>query len=358
MASAMRVFRKFRASDGRIKVATLSGVSALVAVIALLVGVLPVMAHENGTDLHDVHPVVVSYGGGSGACSATLTAEGVERLPSAASKDFHINNPQADTSYTHDGITVTVRNRDATATLPGGRVFDFVVAEESDFVVYDVVVNGGPQNNHYDYDGNGGPGAVDEDTSLHAPAKNKKSLHNLSHINLCYDVPGVTFFACNADPVTLTEEQGFLTIAAASIFGNSEVGCTDKRGSFLIDGDTVTLDFGTDDGGVVAGRLDITKDFTQDDTPDDPTDFANLRYDGPGDFVDLQWCIVDTPKAGGDGDEFDDVLEDDEYPSLDGVTDDFDGDPAATACKVSEKENAAGVQVTVVYFEFEDPQFR
>lgn len=356
MATAMRVFRKFQSSDGRIKVATLSGVSALVAVIALLVGVLPVMAHENGTGLHDVHPVVVSYGGGSGACSATLTADGVERLPSAASKEFHINNPQAGNTYTQDGITVTVRDR--SEPLPAGTVFDFVVAEESDFIVYDVVVNGGPQNNHYDYDGNGGPGTVDEDTTLHAPRKNKNSLHNLSHINLCYDVPGVTFFACDADPVTLTEEEGFLTVAETSIFANSEVDCTNKRGSFLIEDDTVTLDFGTDDGGVVAGRLDITKDFTQDDTPSNPTDFENLEYNGPGDFVDLQWCAVDTPKAEGDGGEFDDVLADDEYPSLDGVTDDFEGAPAATACKVSEEENAAGVQHTVVYFEFVDPQFR
>jgi len=351
MASARHVLEKLRSSDGRIRVKTLSGVSALVAVIALLVGVLPAMAHDFGTDTHDVHPVVVAYGGGSGACSATI--EG--RLPSAASKEFHINNPQAGMSYTQDGITVTVRDR---TDKPAGRVFDFTVAADSDFVVYDVIVNGGSQNNHYDYDGNGGPGTVKDDKTLHAPRKNANSLFNLSHVNICYDVPGITFFACD-DTVTLTDD-GLFTVAEATIFANFvHDECTGKRGSFLIDNEAdppnVTLAFQGDGTAIAAGRLDVTKDFFENPFQG-PEDFEDLEYrrTEQDPYVDVSWCAV-RDKAVGDGTEFNDVLAADEYPSLLGVTDDG-GD--AISCKVYEEEDATGIQYTVVYFELEDPQWR
>lgn len=346
MASARHVLGKLESSDGRIKIKTLSGVSILVAVIALLVGVLPAMAHADHTGTHRVHPFPVSYGGGPGACSATI--EG--RLPSAASKEFHINNPQANMSYTQDGITVTVSDR---AAKPTGRVFDFTIAADSDFVVYDVIVNGGSQNNHYDYDGNGGPGTVKGDTVLHAPRKNANSLFNLSHINICYDLPGPVLFAC--DVPDALEGGGLITAVEATIFDNSRHECTDKEASFSLDSDVVTLEFDGDGTDIVAGRMDITKNFFADPF-DGPGDFADLEYRHTADqlFEDVEWCKV-RDKVAGDGDEFNVELGATNYPSLVGVTDAF-GD--AISCKVYEEEDATGIQYTVVYFELEDPQWR
>lgn len=345
MATARNVLGKLKSSDGRIRVKTLSGVSALIAAIALLVGVLPVMAdHGSGGPL--VNPIVVNYGGGSGACAATLDG----RLPSAAGKEFHINNPMANTTYQQDGITVTVRDRTA---LPAGRVFDFVVSEESGYVVYDVIVNGGAQNNHYDYDTTypgitPPPGPVDHDNNLSAPKKNNRSLFNLSHINICYDVPGVTLFVCD-EPVE-RKSEGLFSVAEATIFATSEFGCDEKRASFFIadGGDEVTLAFTGDTGQKVAGRLDVTKEF------DSTEDFSNLTYNpvDPGTFVDVQWCETRL-FASGDGTEFSDWLptgtENGLYPKL---------PSGETACKVAEYEDLSGTQFTVVYFEFEDPQFR
>jgi hypothetical protein len=348
MASARHVLEKLRPSDGRIRIKTLSGVSVLVAVIALLVGVLPAIAHGDGTTTHDVHPVVVTYGGGSGACSATI--EG--RLPSAAGNELHVNNPVPGTHQLEgpDGTKFTITVRDIAA----GRVFDFTVLTEG-IVVYDVIVNGGPNNNHYDYDG--GPGTVRDDVKLHAPRKNARSLHNLSHINICYDVPGVTLFVCDAEPPVRLESEGLFTIAEATIFTNSAVpNCADKRGSFFIDNtDTeetdpsVTLAFTGDTGQVVAGRLDVTKDFGDPDF--DPLQYRRTESDP---YVDVEWCNIRNRTAE-DGPQFEDVLASDDYPSLVGVTDD---DGAAISCKVVEEENATGIQYTVVYFELEDPQWR
>lgn len=321
------VLERFRSSDGRIKIATVSGVSALVIAIALLVGVLPAVAAL-------VNPVVVSYGGGSGGCAF---------VGSAAGNEFHINNPTPGTTYTQDNITVTVSDR--TTPLPAGRVFDFDVAAGSGFVVYDVVVNGGPNNNHYDYDG-AGLNNVTSDTALHAPAKNARSLHNLSHINICYDVPGITSIPCEVDPPISVEGEGVLTLGEVTIFKNSLHDCTDKRASFFIEDDVATLAFLGDGSDIVAGRLDITKVFA------DPTSFTGLEYDGSGDFELVQWCGT-RAFAEGDGNQFSDWLPtgvgDGMYPSL----------PAGeTACKVAEDEDLTGEQFTVVYFEFEDPQFR
>ena len=338
MATARYVLEKLRSSDGRIRVKTLSGVSALVAVIALLVGVLPVFASHPESK---VSPEVIDQGGGFGKCS--VVDEG--HLPSAAGNEFHINNPTPGLHTSADGL-VTVDVYD----LPEGRVFDFDVIGDS-VLVYDVVVNGGPKSNHYDYDADEA-GPVSDADALHAPAKNRTSLHNLSHINVCYDEPGKVLFACD-ESITLTEPTGLFRIAEATIFANSVVeNCEDKRASFSIDNSeppTVTLSFEGDGTEVVAGRLDVTKDFGN------PALFVDLTYDGPGTFVPVQWCDVRN-KAAGDGTEFDDVLETNEYPSLLGVAD--EGGAPAISCKVDEEENAAGIQYTVVYFELEDPQWR
>lgn len=339
------MIERLRPSDGRIKVATLSGVSALVAVIALLVGVLPVFAnHETSA----VGPALINEGGGSGKCAVETGG-----LPSIAGNEFHINNPTPGVHTSEDGVIEVTVSDTATGETPAGRLFEFTVLDSA-FVVYDVVVNGGPKSNHYDYDANGG--AVSSDVDLHAPNKNPDSLHNLSHINICYDVPGLMSVPCDVVPPIRVVGEGVLTFGEVTIFQNALHDCTDKRASFFIENDVATLDFLGDGTDIVAGRLDIHKDFG------DSALLVDLEYDGPGSFVDLQWCDIrekdTTPDADGlfDGDEFDDVLETDEYPSLVGVTD--TGGADATACKVSEDENAAGVQHNVVYFEFVDPQFR
>lgn len=346
MALVRSVLETLKSSDGRIGIRTLSGVSMLVAVIALLVGVLPVFASHPAAG---VDPVPLDEGGGSGKCSVITGG-----LPSAAGNEFHINNPVPGSPYiSGDGlITVVVHDTVAAEEPPAGRLFDFNVNGNS-VLVYDVVVNGGPKSLHYDYDaGDGDP--VDSGDDLHAPAKNARTLHNLSHINICYDVPGMAIFACG-EPVRL-DSEGLFTDADASIFANSVLGCTDgKRALFTIDNTdteeaepTVTLEFQGDTGVDVAGRLDVTKEFS------DPSQFVDLTYDrvGLGSFVPVPWCDT-RPFAAGDGTQFSEWLpttgDDASYPDL---------PDEETACKVAENEDVSGTQVTVMYFELEDPQWR
>lgn len=346
MASAMRVFRKFRSSDGRIKVATLSSVSALVAAIALLVGVLPVFA-SHGTSAVDPDPI--QYGGGSGAC---------DFVESAADNELHINNPASGTFRGPDGTEISI-----TVT---GNLFRFDVVTPG-IAVYDVVVNGGAHNLHYDYDGSE-DGAVKSAEDLHAPTKNNGAPHNLSHINICYDLD--TQFECGVTETREPNDGGVFTIVKVTIFGNSVQGCEDKLGAFTVDNDTesenpdpsVLINFGTGND-VVAGMATFTKDFGQ------PPVFEGLKYQltESDPLVDVEWCALrekvdpdpQDPDAPFDGDEFDTLLGEDDYPSLDGVQDAHTGTlGSAIACKVYEAEDASGVQFTVVYFEFEDPRFR
>jgi hypothetical protein len=64
----------------------------------------------------------------------------------------------------------------------------------------------------------------------------------------------------------------------------------------------------------------------------------------------VPWCEIDDQTAPG---PFDRLVSG--YPELPAVS---TGDTAHTACKVFESVNAEWTQHTVVYFEFEDPQFR
>lgn len=346
MASAMRVFRKLRASDGRIKIATLSGVSVLVAVIALLVGVLPVMADHESSAVDPGDPI--QYGGGSGACDFVEVA-------SAADNELHINNPASGTFTGPDGTDISI-----TVT---GNLFSFDVVTPG-IAVYDVVVNGGPHNLHYDYDGNGEP--VTSDVDLHAPKKNNGDLNNLSHINVCYDFD--TQFDCG---VTENREQdGVFTVAEVTIFANLLWPCEDKLGSFAVDNDiedpdpdpSVLVDFGTGEG-VVAGMATFTKDFGEGTPPFEPLEYS---LTATSESVDVSWCDIrdEDPKdlVTINGDEgvnpFAYWLPDGKYPSLVGVTDDLNLADGALACKVYEEEDISGIQFTVVYFEFEDPLFR
>jgi hypothetical protein len=211
-----------------------------------------------------------------------------------------------------------------------------------------VVVNGGPQNLHYDYDGSA-IGPQRSDSNLHAPAKNNGELNNLSHINICYDALTVTF-VCGGDAQSAFRlgDGEFANVTAQVFAVDGSVDC-EKSGVFFVDHETsnpnVTLDFGVGDG-VVSGRLDVTKTF------DDPNEIGALTYDGrnPGTFEEVPWCTIDDQTAPG---PFDKLVSG--YPELPTVP---TGDTAHTACKVFESVNAEWTQHTVVYFEFEDPQFR
>ncbi len=320
MATARNVLGKLKSSDGRIRIKTLSGVSALVAVIALLVGVLPAIADHGGTHPR-VAPELVQYGGGPGACAF---------VDSAAAYELHNNNPRGNRTFTGpDGTKIQIK--------VNGNTFGFEVLSPG-MAVYDVVVNGGPFNNHYDYDGKRGL-PVRDDSGLHAPLKDDGSLNNLSHINICYDESDLVLFVCGGEPVGALRfgDQGEFIGATAQIFtvdGNPDC---EKLGLFFIEGGETTLDFGIGDG-EVAGRADFFKQF------DSVDDFAPLTYDGGSaeGFEPVPWC---TTEGTVHGDEFGVEWN----PGIPG---------GHTACKVFETVYADATQHTVVYFEFEDPNFK
>lgn len=348
------IIDELRGSDGRIGIGSLTGVAAVAAAIALLVGVLPALAATP-----DVTPEQVDWGGGSGACNdvlASLEDPTTERGPSAARYEFHIQNPRSGT-YPGDPtdpfeteITIEVAENDES--------FTFTIGDGSGpMVAYDVVVNGGKKSNHYDYDAENDV-TPSGDSGLTAPEKDNREgeLHKLSHINLCYDLEP-TFFQCGVETPAVFLNQvsdELFTVANATIFANSVDGtCEPKAGFFFIDNvdPNVLLDFG-DESDTVAGRLDITKNFGD-------TTFQDLTYihDGLTDYVDLSWCSVrDAVEETGEMEQFSDVLSSEKYPSLDGVLDTDLVD--AIACKVFEGENADGIQYNVIYFEFVDPRFK
>jgi hypothetical protein len=262
MSWTRRIYRKFRSSDGRIKIATLFGVLA-VAALAVLVGVLPAIAGNGDPSGLGVQPVERGYGGGAGACDAEFTG-----LPSAASHELHINNPIEGT-YTGpdpDGTQVEIFN------VVDDETFSFRFLNDSNPVTmaaFDVVVNGGSQNTHYDYDGSGGPGPVQGDSLLHAPTKGGSSnLFRLSHVNICYDefvpnVTGIKYHDRDTDgDFDKTEEEGLAgwTITA---FGGT--------------GDPVTTETGADGsytlGNLGAGTFTICEKTNTEGLPDDGTGF-------------------------------------------------------------------------------------
>jgi hypothetical protein len=348
MATARNILGKLKSSDGRIRVKTLSGVSALVAVIALLVGVLPVFASAPGPTTAGVEPVPVDWGGGSGACDDDLIAlsDGTARGPSAARYEAHLNNPKPGDNF-------------VTGNDPDGTQIKITVGEKTEFLAfsisagmaaYDVVINGGKKSNHYAYDGSEDPGIVTSDSHLSAPTKDNKpnEVHKLSHVNICYDAPIVTFVCGGAAEEAFRFGDGEFTEALARIFTVGTDDECEKTGIFYIDNESpesnVKLDFGVE-GPTVAGRLDVTKDFG------DPNEFKALTYDGrsPGTFEEVPWCTIDRDNQTAPG----------PFAGLVSVYPELPTEPSGhTACKVYEEENADGVQYTVVYFEFEDPNFK
>lgn len=313
----------------------------MVAVIALLVGVLPVFASHDGD-----HPLVESeLLTGNPDCTVLNTDDYLF--------EHKIDNPA-------DGITTVdpLVYGDLSGTLTievykvqGNEQFDFSFT--GDFEASAVIVKGGSDANLYDYR----PSGEIEDEGLHAPLNPKNNkFHEVSHISFC--VGEAPNFFCDT-PVTLGDRPAPIVEVTAEIFANSLHDCFDKDATFTNDGNEVTLAFeGDPDTSLkAAGRLDFTKVFLDENGDPDPGSFEPLEYDGPGVFVDLQWCEL-RGKVSGDGNEFDDVLDSTQYPSLVGVFDEDTNSTQATACKVYEAEEANGTQFTVVYFEFEDPLFR
>lgn len=331
MATARHVLGKLKSSDGRIKIATASGVMAVVAALALVM-VLPVSAAH----------VAPSEIPGNPDCTVLQPDDYLFE---------HKQDPPSSTTIPleHNGltgsVTVNVYNQGP------NEKFDFQFS--GDFVAAAVIVKGGDKANLYDYR----PGGTDADTELQAPIRQGSRSFGLSHISFCVGELATVDFVCD-DPKTLTG-NGLITEVTAEIFANNDnPECITKQAIYTLEDDTVTLRFEGDGLLDATGRLDFWKDFGN-------MPFLDLTYDrdDSGDFQPLQWCDFRT-KVVADGDQFDDVLDlrdelapaDTPYPSLSGVTD-ADGDDA-TACKVFEGENAAGIQHTVVYFKFEDPQFR
>lgn len=320
MAFGRNVVGKFRSSDGRVKTKTLSGISVGAVVIALLVGVLPVMATHQSPD-SPAEVGQIEKGGGSGGC---------DFVGSAAGHELHINNPRSGVFSGPDGTQIKI--------VVDGRTFSFEVLTQHSpgKAVYDVTVNGGAKSLHYAYHE-----PVTKDEGLHAPLNPGGTPFNLSHINICYDFQTIQF-ACGdiVEALGFGNEAPFIT-ATAQILQvlddqGGEVDCQ-KLGRFFIQDGETTLDFGIGDG-TVKGRADFYRDFGG-------PDFEALVYDGgpAGDFEPVPWCTIGSDDAG----EFDEFVSG--FPALPGDH---------TACKVFESMNAEWVQHTVVYFEFEDPNFR
>lgn len=244
MKSAMRVFRRFQDSDGRVKLATLSGVGLLTAALVLALGVFPAGAGNGAaTTTHGVQPQEVSYGGGSGACDATIAG----RLPSAANEELHINNPSNNIfTETVNGVDVDIRLWGISES--GDKLFNFEVLTPG-WTVFDVIVNGGAKNTHFDYDdhvGPGGepfPGPQTMDTALHAPTKGNSpsNLYQLSHINICFDeipeapISGTVFYDDNVDTINNDgmPASGF-TVYVISDGAVLNQGTTDGNGDYSI----------------------------------------------------------------------------------------------------------------------------
>ena len=138
--------------------------------------VLPAEAGNGSPSALGVQPVQMQLGGQPDDCSASVAG----RLPSAASYELRIENPQNGTYNGPGGISITL------AITTDDKHLDFDVVGAA--VVYDVVIKGGQKSTHFDYDGNGGPGGTISDQLLHAPTKGGgQNLYQISHLSFCYE---------------------------------------------------------------------------------------------------------------------------------------------------------------------------
>lgn len=171
MSTLRRLARSFRASDGRMRLGKLLGVSA-VAILALLVGILPAIAQQASTTA-GVAPATKTL---SGSAESQCT-----QMDSAAGFAVKIDSPSSGEislpGFPGETLTITIGKSGPNESLS----YDF-----SDGVVaYDIGMKGGPQSNHYDNDGQ--IGALNSDGNLFPPEKNRNRSFDISHVVFCYD---------------------------------------------------------------------------------------------------------------------------------------------------------------------------
>jgi hypothetical protein len=255
MSWTRRIYRKFRSSDGRFKIATLFGVSAAVAALALLVGILPAMAGAGLESDAGVVPTEITYGGGSGACASI----------GSSYDELHINNPTSGIFETADGevqVVITVDESD--------EVFSYSFVDPT-FAAFQVIVNGGRNNTVFDNQAHGGP--LPADGSLHAPTKGNSltNLFKLSHINICYgvfipNVEGTKYHDRDTDgEIDETEEEGLGGWTIAAFDGSGFVSSTQTG----IDGTYTLGNLGT--GEFTICEAPNTEGLPPDDPDPDPT---------------------------------------------------------------------------------------
>jgi hypothetical protein len=147
---------------------------AMFTMVALTAGSQVATANQHlaggPTKTHNVQPIFVA---GNPACVDV----------NGGTHSFKIDTVGAG-SHTDPvtGTTFILTVNSVFATPNEGPSFDFAV---TDGVVYDVIVKGGPNANHYDYN----PAGVTGDTWLHAPlgaGPGGRRFFGLSHIEFCY----------------------------------------------------------------------------------------------------------------------------------------------------------------------------
>ncbi len=208
MSLGKTIYKSLQASDGGVKLVTLSSIGALAALLVLALGVLPANAGPgDDTTTWEVEPSEVEYGGGAGACAF---------VGSAAEYELHINNP-ATNLYSDSNIDVQID------VGPDDEFFDFTIQTEG-WAAFDVVVNGGAKNTLFDYDSSL-DGIQPADTDLHAPVKgNGSKLYKLSHINICYDLIPEADLSVTKSVDDATPNEGDTIVFSVTATNNSSVG--------------------------------------------------------------------------------------------------------------------------------------
>jgi uncharacterized repeat protein (TIGR01451 family) len=194
VTSARKIFESFQSSDGRVKLATLSGIGLLAAALVLVLAVLPAGAGAGDESQAGVIPTEVEYGGGSGACA----------VYGSSRPEIHINNPSTGFYDSPDGAVRVYLD-----VSEGDTKFTYMFVDTT-YAAFDVIVNGGSKNTWFDNDGGtstippdfGPVGPLSTDSELHAPTKGGSSnLYKLSHINICYDLNPVADLSVEKRPV-------------------------------------------------------------------------------------------------------------------------------------------------------------
>jgi hypothetical protein len=163
----------------------LGGFAVLVAVAAVtLLVVLPALATSSAIvqppSTAGVTPVDVSIGGNA-TCANVFPKVGA--LPNL--QPYFNNNPSSGQSSA-TGTTFTL-----SITSSGNAGQRLAITSNPAVAIAGVAVNGGTDNDAYDYTGLDYPsgvaaGWVSGDSNLHAPMKNANQAYTISHLNICY----------------------------------------------------------------------------------------------------------------------------------------------------------------------------